>query len=88
MTFAVFIILILGLFIALLNILPTAGALSFSFAPAVITIVGYMRAWDFMFPIHELMTLVGLFVAFEISIWVWHVLWRVVKFIRGHSDGA
>jgi len=88
MTFAIFIILILGLFIALLNVLPTAAALGFSFQPAVVTIVAYMRAWDFMFPIHERMAFVVIFVGFEITIWTWHVLWRVVKFIRGHSDGA
>jgi len=88
MTFAIFIVLILGLFIALLNVLPEAGALSFSFEPAIEQIVAYMNAWDYLFPIHELLTLVAIFVGFEIAIWVWHVSWRVVKFIRGHSDGA
>lgn len=88
MTFAIFIILILGLFIALLNVLPIAGPLAIPLASSIGTIVAYMRAWDFMFPIHELMILVGLFVTFEIAIWAWHVLWRVVKFIRGSSDGS
>jgi len=88
MTFAIFIVLILGLFIALLNILPLASAYAFSFAPSVAIIVGYMKAWDFMFPIHELLTLVIAFFVFEIAVWTWHVLWKVVKFIRGHSEGA
>ena len=88
MTFAIFIILVLGLFIALLNVLPLAAAYPFSFAPSVATIVGYMKAWDFMFPIHELLTLVLAYFAFEIAIWTWHTTWKIVKFIRGSSDGS
>ena len=88
MTFAIYIILILGVFIGLLNILPTATALGFSFKPAIIVIVGYMKAWDFMFPIHELLIFVGIFVGFEITLWGWSTGWAIVKFLRGHSDGA
>jgi len=88
MTFAIYIILVLGVFIAVLNILPTAVSLGFSFTPSVVTIIAYMKAWDFMFPIHELMTLVGIVIAFEIVVWTWHVLWRIIKFLRGHSDGS
>jgi len=88
MTFAIFIILVLGLFIAILNILPTAAALGFSFAPSVATIVAYMNAWNFMFPIHELLYCVGIVVGLEIAIWVWKILMGTAKFIRGHSDGS
>jgi len=88
MTFAIFIVLILGVFIALLNILPTVASLGFPVGSAIITIIGYMRAWDFLLPIHEILVLVLIVISFEISIWTWHVLWRVVKFLRGHSDGA
>jgi len=88
MTFAIFIVLILGLFIAMLNLLPTVGALPVPIGTAFSTIIGYMRAWDFLFPIHEILNLVGIFIGVEIAIWVWHVLWRVVRFIRGSSDGA
>jgi len=88
MTFAIYIILVLGVFIGALNILPNATDYAFSFAPSITLVAGYMKAWDFLFPIHELITLVTAFVAFEISVWVWHVLWKVVKFLRGHSDGA
>ena len=88
MTFAIYIILVLGLFIAFLNIMPTAAAIGFSFTPAITTIVGYMKAWDFMFPIHELFILLSAFITFEIALWTWHTGWKVVKFIRGHSDGS
>jgi len=88
MTFAIYIVIVLGVFIGILNILPTAASLGFTFVPAVVTIVGYMKAWDFMFPIHELLALVLIVIFFEIAIWTWHVLWKIVKFLRGHSDGA
>jgi len=88
MSFAIFIVLILGLFIALLNVLPLATSLSFSFTPAVVLITGYMRSWDFLFPIHELFSCVLIVITFELSVWGWHAGYRVVKFIRGHSDGA
>jgi len=88
MTFAIFIVLALGLFIGVLNILPVASAYAFSFTPSIIVIIGYMRAWNFLFPISELLGLVGAFITFEIAVWVWHVLWKITKFIRGHTDGA
>jgi len=86
MTFAIFFVLILGLFIAFLNLLPIAGALSFSFTPAVITIINFMKAWDFMFPIHELFIFLGTFVGLELTLWGLKQLKGVIKFIRGHTD--
>lgn len=88
MTFAIFIVLVLGLFIGALNVLPAASALGFSFEPSVQTIVSYMNAWNFMFPIHELFTYLGIFVAFEIAVWVWKITMGTVKIVRRHSDGA
>jgi len=88
MTFAVFIVLVFGVFVTLLNLLPPVSAFGFDASGAVTTIIQFMRAWDFIFPIHELLILVASVISFEISIWVWHVSWRVVKFLRGHSDGA
>lgn len=88
MTFAIFIVLILGFFVAVLNILPTASTLAFSFTPAVVTIISYMHAWDYLFPVHELLALVLIMLIVEAVIWAWHVLFRVAKFIRGHSDGS
>jgi len=88
MTFAIYIVLVLGVFIGLLNILPDASSYAFSFQPSIALVVGYMKSWDFLFPVTELLTLVGAFVTFEISVWTWHVLWKVIKFLRGHSDGA
>jgi len=88
MTFAIFIVLILGVFIAVLNILPSISSFSFDAGTALSIILGYMRAWNFLFPIGELLLLILAVISFEVSIWIWHVLWRIVKFLRGHSDGA
>jgi len=88
MTFAIFIVLVLGVFIALLNILPPITAFSFDAGSAISMIIGYMRAWDFLLPIHETLLLMISMISFEVSIWVWHVSWKVVKMLRGHSDGS
>jgi len=87
MTFAIFIVLVFGVFIALLNILPPITAFSFDAGTAITYIIGTMKAWDFLFPISELLVLVGVVIAFEVAIWTWHVSWRVVKFLRGHNAG-
>jgi len=86
MTFAIFIILFFGLFIAVLNALPLAGALSPSISSSIILIVGYMKAWNFLFPITELLQCVLLVVAFELAIWVWHALKWVLHLIRGGTS--
>jgi len=88
MTFAIYIVLIIGLFIAFLNLLPVATVLGFSFAPAIVTIVSYMRAWDFMFPIHELFFFLTIIIGLEITLWSIKAGSRVIKFLRGHTDGA
>lgn len=88
MTFAIFIALVFGVFIALLNVLPAVTALPLSPGSAIASIISTMRAWDFLFPIHEMLWLVGVVISFEVAQWFWHVSWRVVKFLRGHSDGA
>ena len=88
MTFAIYIVIIIGVFIAFLNLLPIATTIGFSFTPAVITIVGYMRAWDFMFPIHELFYFLGAFITIEIVLWSLRNGAKVIKFLRGHGDGS
>jgi len=88
MTFAIFIVLILGVFVTLLNLLPNVASFGFDATSAITTIMSYMRAWDFLFPIHEMLLLLAAVISFEVSVWIWHVLWRIVKFLRGHSDGA
>jgi len=87
MTFAIYIVLIIGLFVAFLNLLPVAGALGVSIGPAIISITAYMKSWDFMFPIHELFIMLSIFIGLEITLWSLKQGARVIKFLRGHSDG-
>jgi len=87
MTFAIFIVLIFGVFVALLNILPPVATFGFAIGPALTLVIGYMKAWNFLFPVQEILVLVLLVIAFEVGIWTWHVSWRVIKFLRGHSEG-
>jgi len=88
MTFAIFIVLVLGVFVTLLNILPAVTAFSLPIGSSIITIIGYMKAWNFLIPIQELLIVILVIISFEIAIWTWHVLWKVIKFLRGSSDGA
>lgn len=87
MTFAIYIILVLGVFIGLLNILPTATSLGINFQPAISTLAGYMMSFDFIFPIHELFLFLKLFIYLEIAIWTWKISIGIIKFLRGHSAG-
>lgn len=89
MTFAIFILLALGLFVALLNVLPTlaVGTVA-TYAAGFNTIVGYMKFFDYLFPIHELLGLVLVMITFEVIVWIWHVSWKVIKFVRGYHGGA
>lgn len=86
MTFAIFIILFLLFFVAVLNTLPLAGAVSPVFISSLTTLVGTMKAWNFLFPISELFACVAIVVGFEIAVWVWHVLVFILKKIRGGTS--
>lgn len=83
MTFAIFMALFLALFIAVLNIAPTAGTLPITISGSITAIIAYMKAWNFLFPISELFICVGIVVLFDIAIWSWKQLVRVVHIIRG-----
>lgn len=88
MAFAVFIIVVLSVFVGLLNVLPGASAFPLNPASAFTTIIATMKAWNFFLPIYETLVLVAVVITFEVSVWVWKVSWSVVKFLRGHSDGS
>jgi len=87
MTFAIYIVLVLGLFTAILNILPVAAPLSPTFAASLTTIIGYMKAWNFMFPINELLFCVGIVTAAEIGIYSWKILKRVLGIVGSMRGG-
>jgi len=88
MTFAIYIVLILGVFIALINIAPTAAALGINITPALVSLFGYLKAWNFLFPIQESLVLMGIVISFEVTVWLWRNSAGILRFLRGHSDGA
>jgi len=88
MTFAVFIVLILGFLIAILNYLPTAGVLPINIANAIYVMVGYLKAWNWLLPVSELLTAIKVVIGYEVIVWAWHTLVKIAKYLRGHSDGA
>lgn len=86
MTTAIFLALFFIVFVAVLNWLPLAGATLPAFSTAITTLVGYMKAWDFLFPITELFICVGIVVSFEVIVWSWHALNYALKKIRGATS--
>lgn len=86
MTFAIFIIIFLALFLAVLNFLPTADPLPTGFATSIDLIIGYMMSWNFLFPIQELLFCVGIIIGIEISIWLWKAFKWLLHIIRGSGN--
>lgn len=87
MIFAVFIVLVLGLFIAILNLLPAVTAFPIDATSAFAYIIGIAKGWDLLFPIHEMIfLLISVIIPFEVAVWVWHTLRKVASFVRGHND--
>lgn len=88
MTFAIFIGLFLVLFVAFLNWLPVAGGLDSGISAAIFTIIGSMKAWNFIFPISELFTCVLIILAYEVLYWGYKAVLGAVHLIRGTNSGA
>lgn len=86
MTFAIFIIVFLALFLAVLNVLPVASPLPTAFVTSVDSIVGYMMSWNFLIPIQELLFCVGIIIGVEVSIWFWKAFKWLLHIIRGNSN--
>lgn len=88
MTFAIFIVLFLGLLVTGLNFLPDATALNDSFASSLHLIVGTMKAWNFMFAISDLFVCLTIVLTFEAIVWGWHAIKWMLHIIRGSNDSA
>lgn len=83
MSTTIFLLLFFAFLIAVLNFLPVASPLSASFTSSLTLVIGYMKAWDFLFPITELMICVGLVMAYELAFWGWKGIVQVTRLIRG-----
>jgi len=87
MTFAIWFVLILGLLVGVLNILPTAGLLPLAISSGITTVVGLMKAWNFLLPITELLVCAGIVTVYYLTIWGVHALIKIYHAIRGSNQG-
>lgn len=83
MTLALFFVAFIGLFFAILNILPVAGEVAPGLQSGLTLIVSNMKAWDAFFPITELLIAVGIMMAFYLAKYGWRAIKWVIHIIRG-----
>jgi len=88
MTFAIFFVLILGLFIGGLNLLPTIGDSGTAVTNGIILLTGWLKTWNFILPVDEVFQALRIVLWYEIVTWGMVATWRIIKFLRGNSDGA
>lgn len=84
MTIIIYILAILSLFLLGLNLLPSVGSYP-AIESGVLVITGYMKSWNFLFPIDILFIVVGIITTVEISIWFFKTTRWVLHFLRGHQ---
>jgi len=87
MTFAIWFVLILGLLVGILNILPTAGLLPTGIVAGIATVAGFMKAWDFLFPITEIILCVKIIIGYYFVTWAIKSLIAVFRDLRGNNQG-
>lgn len=83
MTFALFIIAFVVFFFGALNLLPPIEPLPVEFINGFQSIVGAMKAWDSIFPITELLALVIFVVTFDLALWLFKWVIRIIHIVRG-----
>jgi len=84
MTVIIFILIICSVFLLGLNLLPTTSSFP-QIQSAVYLIAGYMKSWNFLFPIDVLFICVGIITVTEIGIWTFKATRWVLHFLRGHQ---
>lgn len=87
MTFALYIVLVIGLLIGGLNILPNASDLPPTIIASISTVIGYVKAFNFILPVGETILAVTIILIYEFFMWGWHATVGIIKFFRGSSAG-
>jgi len=77
-----------SLLISLFGILPQVTLVVTQFTSAITLIIGYMLAWDWMLPIHELLSLVLFEFTVDMVFWHWHVARYIIHFFRGTTPSS
>lgn len=85
-TFGLWFLAIMTTFIVALNLLPVASALPFPVSSAFATIVSFMKTWNFILPITEILSMVIIITSVHLAVWTFRVLWKVVHWLRGSNS--
>jgi len=88
MTTLIFWVGFIGLFFAFLNALPTVGTINPEIQEGLTLIVSNMKAWNELFPIDQLLIIVGLMASFWLAKFGWKAIKWVIHLVRGGGSGA
>jgi len=83
MTLVLFWIGFIGLFFAILNLLPVVPPINPAIQTSLDLIVSNMKAWNELFPIDQLLIIIGLMASFYIAKFIWRASKWVIHIVRG-----
>lgn len=84
-TFGLWFLAILTAFVVFLNLLPVATTLPFQVSQSFAVIVGLMKAWNFILPITEILSMVVIITSVHLSVWAFRVGWKILHWLRGST---
>jgi len=84
MTQTIFTLAIIALLLVGINLLPNISSYP-TITDGITTIAGYMKAWNFIFPIDVLFICVVIVTITEFGIWTFKGTRWVLHFLRGHQ---
>lgn len=88
MTFGIYIVLVIGLLLGVLNFLPTAAALDPQVLTAILTFSAKLKSMQFIgLPVDHTLLAVKYTIYYELIIWTWIGVVKLVKFFRGNHSG-
>jgi len=85
MTMILYWIAFIGLFFAILNLLPSVGTINTNVEQGLELIISNMKAWNELFPIDQLLVIVGLMATFYMIKYGWRATKWVIHIVRGSS---
>lgn len=86
MTTILFFITFTSVFFVLLNFLPVSTGLPSEVVTGFQYIIGQMKAWNEIFPIDTLFTVVSIVTVYYGALWTWRAVLWVIHLIRGATQ--
>jgi len=84
MIFATLILIVVGFINVLNNLLPT-GSLPVGITNALALVVNYFNAFNSILPLDTLLQAVGVMIAYEAAVLIWHFFHMGYGMIRGNK---